>query len=202
MNYDSTFYEIDKENIIHCIQKISDIKDKNEKLNIIRDNYTNIQYLYYENIYSYNIDIKTRLKFSNAMIFCDTFTTLGYNTQNWNFLKYIPYVSTIQSINILHKPPKILSKSTIWSSYSNLSSKINKINLLLTNPLFMYNYKILKYIQTLLIKYLNTLNINEFENICNKYNINDYQTINNILQIGLIKKQNLKNINLIKHINK
>jgi len=203
-NLDSTsmYYNTNDNNLIHCINKLSNTNDIDDKINIINDNYINIQYLYFENIHMYDIDIKTRLKVSNAMIFCDTFNTLGYNTQNWEYIKYILYVSTINTSNILQTPPLNLTKSTIWSTYSNLCSKTNKINVLLANSCFEYNYEIIKYIQNLLIHSLNNSNEDKIEYICKKYNIKTFETLNDILQIGYVKKKVFKNIKLIKGINK
>ena len=183
-----------------CLQDLSTNLDIHNKIHIIHNNYMNIQYLYYENINLYDIDINTRLKFSNAMIFCDIFNTLGYNTQNWEYLKYILYVSTIQSSNILHEPPKNILKSTIWSTYSNLKSKTNKINILLTNTYFAHDYMKIKYVQYSIMKHLKDSNTDEIKKICKEYNINKSDTLNEILQIGFMKKQILKNVKILKCI--
>ena len=185
-----------------CIKTLSTSITVNEKIKILQNNYINIQHIYYENIIYYDIDIKTRLQFSKSMVLCDFYNTIGYNNQNWEMLNYIPYVSCIYSSNILPEPPKTLSKSTIWSSYSNLCSKINKTNLLFKNEYFLYNYKIIKFIQTEIKKNLKNNNVNEIKTICLNYNINEYETLLDIINIGNVKKQIIKNIKLIKSINK
>lgn len=201
LDYESALYA-KNDNIDYCISKLSTNITLNKKLELLQKKNINIQYIYYENIHAYNIDIKTRLNFSNAMILCDFFNTAGYNNQNWEMLKYIQFVSCIYSSNILPEPPKLLIKSTIWSSYSNLCTKMNKLNIMFTNELFLYNYKILKYIQIKLLEHIKDKNITKIKEICYIYNIKEHETLLDIIQIGFVKKQNIKNIKLLKHINK
>ena len=131
--------------------------------------------------------------FSKAMIFCDTMSTISYSTQNWLYVNYITFVSCVSTSNMLSSPPKYFSKSSIWSNYSNYCSKVNKVNLVLRNKNFLYSFKILKYIQASVLKYLQEENLNEIKKICIFYNIARVDLID-ILHVGCIKKQIIKNI--------
>ena len=107
-------------NIEYIYTKILEKIDLKEKEKLIHHNNINVQFMYYENVHKYDMDIEKRLKFSEAMIFCDQFNTRAYNNQNWKYLDYITYVSCIKSSDIIPYLQKItLKKSTIWSSYSN-----------------------------------------------------------------------------------
>lgn len=191
---DSTLYTInDDNNIENTIHQLSKNINMEEKIKLLHNNNVNIQYAYYENIHLYNINIKTRLMFSKAMIFCDTMSTISYSTQNWLYVNYITFVSCVSTSNMLSSPPKYFSKSSIWSNYSNYCSKVNKVNLVLRNKNFLYSFKILKYIQASVLKYLQEENLNEIKKICIFYNIARVDLID-ILHVGCIKKQIIKNI--------
>lgn len=203
LNYESTLFNSNEESFLEdkLLQLSADINMK-QKLNLIQNNTLIIQYSYYENINSYNIDIKKRLKFSYAMIFCDHMNTLSYNSQNWNCINYITYASCLKSSNILPKPPKQFLKTSIWSNFSNFCSKLNKMNIIFINDKFLYNIQILKYIQMKILKYIKENNIFDIQVLCDEYNIKKYDDIIDILHIGSIKKTNIKNLKLLKNINK
>ena len=125
---------------------LADTTTIHEKYQIAASNSINIQYAYFENIPSYDIDIKTRLSFSEAMINCDRFNTVSYKSQNWEFSDYITFCC-IKSSNILPSIKPNIKKSTIWSNYSNFCSKQNKILSMYINESFFYSYNRLKYVQ-------------------------------------------------------
>jgi len=192
-----TFHD---ENNEEMLNKLSENITITEKYNLILNNFVNIQYIYFENICSYEIDIKKRILFSKTMVFCDQFNTLAYTSQNWDFLNYIIYCSTIKSSIILPPPTCIIKNPTIWSSYSNLCCKMNKLYILYMNNTFLYNFNIVKNIKYKLLDAINNNDVNIILQIISQYNITSYTVLTEILQVGLIKKEHIKNIKILKKI--
>ena len=192
-----SYYKKSNTEILH---RLSDNISLKRRFQLMNNDFLNLQYLYFENIGSYKIDIKTRIIFSNAMIFCDQLNTYAYNFQHWEILKYIIYCSSIKCSMILPSPNFILKKSTTWSSYSNLCSKTNKMNIIFINELFLYNFEIVKYVKKLLLTEIKRNDVIKIKNIIMHYNIKSYLNLIDILQIGTMKKIKIKNINIVKKL--
>ena len=123
------------------------------------------------------------------MIFCDQLTTNAYTYQNWEIMNYIVYGACIKSSMILPVPSFPIVKSTTWSSFSNLCSKLNKINYIYLNQKFEFSLITIKFFRTTFIQLLNaeTFGKEEIEKILKlllQYNIATYQELENILNTG------------------
>ena len=189
-------------NVESTIYKLAETNTFDYKNSII-NNSISLQFAYFENIVSYSIDIATRLLFSEAMIFCDQLTTNAYTYQNWEIMNYIVYGACIKSSMILPVPSFPIVKSTTWSSFSNLCSKLNKINYIYLNQKFEFSLITIKFFRTTFIQLLNaeTFGKEEIEKILKlllQYNIATYQELENILNVGSIKKQTYKNLKVLK----
>lgn len=203
-----TYIKYYESNIRECINNIKsyNIKDTNltldanqkiqyilsqdlsysEKYNIIGSESNFIMFMIFETMTSINLSIDDRITISNLIIEVDNINSSMYKSHDWESLKYITNnVIAIMDIISKYPVPTTFKNSNIWSLYSNMCSKYQRINeLYIECEKLNFSIKNIKIIQNVIIEQ----DIDQIKTIMKQYDLINQ----NVLDIMSLNFSNMK----------